>query len=410
LSRNRLPAIDGLRAVAALWVVLFHITALSHAQFPRVPGLDLFMRSGSTGVSLFLVLSGFCLFLPFAGGRAARFRSGEFFRRRFFRLAPAYYASLVLSLALAAIVAAPLGFPQLSFTDGLWQFGVHLAFLHSLFPDSFYALNGAYWSLGLEWQLYLTLPLIVLGVIRIGVARTVAIVFACNVAYRLGLGWAVDHSLLVDSGPLASFVLPNQLFGRWAEFGFGIIAAELYASGRLARFTRYQPAMIAAMLLLIPVAVSSTKFDVSHMVYGALFFVLVCTVLIPGNIVWRAMSWRPLVAIGTMSYSLYLIHQPIIQSVSGWFAVYQPSASPTVVFLWLLALLPAMLLVAWAFFMLVERRTLSSSTPSLSMPAFGRLLARLRLALQPSAQDVEARAATMLPATAPVVSGQESSS
>ena len=81
-SSERLPGVDGLRAVAALWVVLFNMAAFSHAQFPQVPGLDLFLRSGSTGVSLFLVLSGFCLYLPFAGGRAARFKVGEFFRRR----------------------------------------------------------------------------------------------------------------------------------------------------------------------------------------------------------------------------------------------------------------------------------------------------------------------------------------
>src|SRR5258708_29944634 len=101
VRRKRLPGVDGLRAIAAMWVVLFHMTAFSGAQFHNIPGLDLFLRSGSTGVSLFLVLSGFCLFLPFAGGRLHRFKAGEFFRRRCKRLMPAYYVALVLALALA---------------------------------------------------------------------------------------------------------------------------------------------------------------------------------------------------------------------------------------------------------------------------------------------------------------------
>ena len=79
-GRSRLAAVDGLRAFAALWVVLFHIRAFSGGRLP--PGLDTFARSGSTGVSLFLVLSGFCLFLPYSGGRSHRFQSRSFFRRR----------------------------------------------------------------------------------------------------------------------------------------------------------------------------------------------------------------------------------------------------------------------------------------------------------------------------------------
>src|ERR1700681_3962702 len=76
---SRLPGVDGLRAIAAMWVVFFHITAFSHARFGHhFPGLDLFLRSGSTGVSLFLVLSGFCLYIPFAGGRQHRFHVREF--------------------------------------------------------------------------------------------------------------------------------------------------------------------------------------------------------------------------------------------------------------------------------------------------------------------------------------------
>ena len=85
-STSRLAGIDGLRAVAAIWVVLFHMWAFSGGSL--WPGFDFVARSGSTGVSLFLVLSGLCLYLPYAGGRHDRFNSRDFFRRRvrrFFR-------------------------------------------------------------------------------------------------------------------------------------------------------------------------------------------------------------------------------------------------------------------------------------------------------------------------------------
>ena len=59
-TASRLAGVDGLRAAAAFWVVLFHIRVFSGVHLPFQP-LDFFVRSGSTGVSLFLVLSGFCL-------------------------------------------------------------------------------------------------------------------------------------------------------------------------------------------------------------------------------------------------------------------------------------------------------------------------------------------------------------
>jgi peptidoglycan/LPS O-acetylase OafA/YrhL len=387
-TSNRLPAVDGLRAVAALWVVLFHISALSHATFPQVPGIDLFMRSGSTGVSLFLVLSGFCLFLPFAGGRIARFKVGEFFRRRFRRLAPAYYTSLVISLVLAIITAIPLGFPQLTLETGLWQLATHVTLTHSLFPQTFYALNGAYWSLGLEWQLYLALPLLVLGVRRFGLMPTLIFAIACNVVYRLCLGLAIDRGLLTAGSPLADVVLPNQLFGRWAEFALGMLAADLYASGRLLHLQRRVPVMMGAIVVLIPLSFMASRLELSHVLYGALFFTLLCVVLMSNNVVSRVLAWRPLVAIGTLSYSLYLVHQPVIQGVVAWFEVYQPSASPTAVFLWLLMLVPGILFLAWLLFITVERRTMGPNAAAALVPRWNlRLpsLGALARARQPTA-------------------------
>ena len=381
-NSNRLPAVDGLRAVAALWVVLFHVTAFSHARFPEVPGIDLFLKSGSTGVSLFLVLSGFCLYLPFAAGRATRFKTAPFFKRRFRRLAPAYYTSLLLSLLLTLVSSAPLGLPQLSMQDIAWQVTTHAALIHSLFPDTFYALNGAYWSLGLEWQLYLGLPLLIVGVRRLGLARTVAGAIAANVVYRLSLGLGISQGWVTAGGALAEYVLPNQLFGRWAEFALGMVAAELYASKRLDHAGRYLPLMLAGMIALVPLALAVAQFEVSHIVYGLMFFTLLCVVLVSNNMVARVLSCRPLVLVGTMSYSLYLVHQPVIQSVAAWFEAFHPSASSReVFFILLLLVVPAILLVAWLLFMVVERRTLGPSAANTLTPSFRPSLPRAMLAL-----------------------------
>ena len=103
---------DGLRAFAALWVVSFHMRAFSGGRLPR--GLDTFVRSGSTGVSLFLVLSGFCLYVPYSGGRSDRFKAKSFLKRRWWRLVPAYYASLALVVVAIAITA---GGPSSAYPD-----------------------------------------------------------------------------------------------------------------------------------------------------------------------------------------------------------------------------------------------------------------------------------------------------
>ncbi|MGI9146785.1 MAG: acyltransferase family protein [Chloroflexota bacterium] len=374
-SNTRLPGVDGLRAVAALWVVLFHMAAFSSVQFPDIPGLDLFLKSGSTGVSLFLVLSGFCLFLPFAGGRIARFKVGEFFRRRCKRLLPAYYVALLLALTLSLASADWLGQPRLTLAEGVWQIATHLTLVHTLFPDTFYSLNGAFWSLGLEWQLYLALPVLVLITRRFGLSHALAVAVAINVVYRLGLGVAVGSGYLDSQGLLAISVLPNQLPGRWAEFAFGMLAADLYASGRLERWARFVPGMLIAIVALVPLSFLAERFELSHIVYGALFFTLLSVVVTSNNPVARALAWRPLVALGTMSYSLYLVHQPVIQIAAHLLQVYRPDMSPTSVFMALLLIFPIILLLAWTLFQTVERRTMGGS----SQAATSRLIPRFRI-------------------------------
>lgn len=356
-AESRLPGVDGLRAIAALWVVFFHIEAFSHARFAHVPGLNLFLRSGSTGVSLFLVLSGFCLYIPFAGGRTDRFRTGQFLVRRCRRLLPAYYTSLAFVLALNIGAGVWLGFAALSPTEAAKQVVAHALLIHPLFPTTFYTLNGAYWSLGLEWQLYLTLPLLVWGIRKFGIRRTVSAAVMCNVVYGIALGLVVHDGMIPQNSALATVVLPNQLPGRWAEFAFGMVAAELYATGQI---RRWAPRAWWVIPVLAPVSVLISGWPLSHIVYGAMFACVLSLVLASDNMLSKVARWKPLVIIGTMSYSLYLVHQPIVQALAYVLATHAHiSAQQT--FVVIVGLLPLILFVAWILFYTVERHTLTSS-------------------------------------------------
>jgi peptidoglycan/LPS O-acetylase OafA/YrhL len=351
---SRLAGVDGLRAVAALWVVLFHIRVFSGARLPLQP-VDFFARSGSTGVSLFLVISGFCLYLPFAGGKASRFRTGAFLIRRARRLLPAYYVSIALALALDLGGGPRLGFPSYTPGNVAWQLISHLTMLHTFFATTFYALNGAYWSLGLEWQLYLALPLLIIGARKFGLVPTLAAAVLVNVAYRLGLAWAAAHGWL-PAGTVQTVVLPNLLPGRWAEFVFGMVTAELLSRGWLERLPRFAAYLWAPMLA---VAVATDSLAVSHISFGLLFALLLVAVLAHGNPVHRIFAWRPLVVLGIMSYSIYLVHQPLIQA-GAYVLRSDLGLSPTRAFAGLVILLPVVIAVAWALFVLVERYTLTS--------------------------------------------------
>ena len=379
-ATNRLAGIDGLRGFAAVWVMLFHIYAVSQAHFLHIPGVDAFFRKGYTGVSLFLVLSGFCLYVPFAGGRTEKFKTGEFFRRRARRLVPTYYAALLFAVVLSILGASWLGFEAVGPAQLAWQVLTHLTFTQTLFPSTYFGLNPSLWSLALEWHLYIGLPLLILGVRRFGLAYTVAAVFLWNVIYGVGLAVASRAGLIPAHSMAAVTLLPNQLFGRWAEFALGMVAAELYVSGRLSKWTRplkwwmlviiavVSAAIVKAGVLRVPVVMvkgllfgaAVANLNLNPIMLGTIYFVLVSLVLARNNAISRLFSWSPLVKIGTMSYSLYLTHEPLVRALGYLVRRYTPQQRFTL----LIGAVPLIFGVAWCLFMLVERYSLRPAQPN----------------------------------------------
>lgn len=164
--KNQLPVLDGLRAIACLGVLIYHLNVISAGigvwgpvyNIHDIVGTLTFIsqalgNSGHSGIYLFFVLSGFLLFLPYA--KSLLFDSPwpslrRFYLRRIFRIVPAYYATVFL----VALFLHP-AFLHASHWHDLWLL---LTFRMGLSLSG--QLNGVFWTLAIEFQFYLLLPIL----------------------------------------------------------------------------------------------------------------------------------------------------------------------------------------------------------------------------------------------------------
>ncbi|HNV13582.1 MAG TPA: acyltransferase [Dermatophilaceae bacterium] len=318
-ATRRYAYIDALRGFAALWVFVLHVHGywLDDVRPPKLSADGLLVRLigfGGAGVDLFIVLSGFCLTLPLtqAGTTAlARIDVRGFFRRRAFRLLPAYYAALAVVVAIELIPAVrPALVPRdLTGVDVL----THLTLTFPLWQSTLAAVNGSLWSIPLEATLYLGFPLLVWLAGRRGI-RAVLVMTVAVAAL-----WAVIIGSL--SWPLPGGWLPQPdkyLPARWLEFAMGMYAATAVRGIPHPRATTHA---VWACALGLPAGLYGYAAGtdlVRTLGFGALGAgLLILLQRVPerhfgaGPLAW-------LTGLGTISYSFYLLHQPVILLLSGW--------------------------------------------------------------------------------------------
>ena len=160
LQGTRLRSIDALRGIAAIGVVLYHSVPRPANGTPTSllnwPGYVVQYGSsvGYIGVFLFFVISGFCIHLQWARARAAgqqaEIRFGAFWKRRIRRLYPPYLIALAFYLLLPALIN---GVNLNHFLA--YDVVMHVLMLHNLDPRTCYSINGVFWTLAIEEQLYL---------------------------------------------------------------------------------------------------------------------------------------------------------------------------------------------------------------------------------------------------------------
>lgn len=300
-----LPALDGLRGVAVLAVLVYH------AGFAWAVG-------GYLGVSTFFTLSGYLItaLLLEEWRRHGRIDLKRFWIRRLRRLLPASLLALGLIVVLAATVAHP------SQLDGLradlvaaltdvanWRF---------VLADESYAdvLTGPslvlhFWSLAIEEQFYLLFPLLAVGLLAITrgsrprVASVMAVLVGASLALAVFAGWS-DDRVYFGTDTRASELLVGALLAVLLH------RVEMPRRARTGVVWLGVPAL-ASMVLLMATTEQSRSWLYSGGLtgYALLSSLVILAAIQPRGPARALLAWAPLVGMGRISYGLYLYHWPV---------------------------------------------------------------------------------------------------
>ena len=365
-SSTYLRELESLRGLAVLLVYAYHLDLAVMARLFVPSGSDIslaasYVRGGYTGVSLFFVISGFLLGGQFLseieGGHAVSRRA--YAARRALRILPLYYAAVVAAALIAARQPADLlhGLPYLVFLNAWQRFALPLE-----------PFSAVWWSLATEVQFYLLLPAIAWSLRKRQRRLGAVVLLAYGVAYAAFLAGLARPSQL-----RSQVFLSHSLFGMAPLFLFGALAAWLHrhAGARLAGITwlRRGPAdlaLIAALCglgiilrwsLTIGVLRDSPPFAAWHLPEGLIWMSVLLMLLIAPLRLKPLLSNRVLAGLGVISYSIYMVHVPLIATAFIILRGTQPVLVGWSVRTGALAVaLSALCLaVSWASYRLIER-------------------------------------------------------
>lgn len=363
-DRKRLRGIDALRGAAALGVVLYHAVEQGQKVLPSnilqypVRAVQFASSFGYIGVFLFFVISGFCIHLQWArdqaAGRDPEIQFTSFWKRRIRRLYPPYLIALLLFFLITAVTVG-ISLSQFFFYD----LGMHLLMLHNLDPKTCYTINGVFWTLAIEEQLYLAYFLLLFIRVRWGWGVTLAV---CLLAR---LGWmGFSHVVWLKTG--LGVPVPEAAASHWFTWALGAIGVEvMFGLVKLRGWSR--DLRLATVLIVAAAAISSylpsiyeykllhnPSWFLIHPLWGLGFFIVVNRMVLAEDSWLRQATLPSLVSffstLGIFSYSIYLTHELVIMQSWRW-------TNPA----WLqlvnvvIVIIPATIIFAWAYFWWCEK-------------------------------------------------------
>jgi len=331
-----------------MFVVLHHMWLSVWPAFPRNTGPWWvgWLLYGHLAVAVFIIVSGFSLALaPMRAGGQLNGGTRRFLRRRAWRILPPYWVALIIS----TIITAGLLQSNLGAATVAKGFVVHGLLLQDVIGS--FAPNGAFWSIAVEWQIYFVFPLILwFGLttsIRTAVISTVALVL-------------IGHALAGLGAPLNKIdhLTPQFL----ALFALGVLAASATRADRATMLHRPLAVVAAVTLggLVVAALVEGSVWIVNQyfwvdLVFGVGIACLIAIMYLGGGArARRLFSSRPARKLGLFSYSIYLVHGPLVALLD--LDVLRPMhLAPLATFGILLAVgLPVILVLCYGFHLVFE--------------------------------------------------------
>jgi peptidoglycan/LPS O-acetylase OafA/YrhL len=300
----QLPSLTPLRGLAALWVVLFHYTALYFPNLDITNSYTHLIGKGYLAVDLFFLLSGFVMTHVYhkAFSEGARRHYRDFLVARIARLYPLH----VLVLCLFVIVAlcarifvymktgAPLGIPftgPRSFT----AFIANLLMLHGIAAGEL-SWNYPAWSISVEFMAYLAFPFVLPLIWRARSTLQLAL-FPLLAAALVVFAYLADGDFNQWDGPIV-------LLRCLPEFTLGTLLYCAYRRGTFAAFLARDDVAVALVLVLIV----ALHFAIPDLLIVPLFAALILAAVANDATFARVLNVAPLIWLGDISYSLYLLH------------------------------------------------------------------------------------------------------
>jgi len=350
-----LPFVDGLRWIAIMWVILYHLngqlmkkTQLLFHEDPHQSLASWISTPGNYGVQLFFVISGFILSLPFAKairGQTPPVALKAYYLRRLTRIEPPYIISLI---GLWIALGIDKGF---DYAQSLWPELLYgLFYLSSLITGELNPINCVIWSLEIEVQFYLVAPLFMYS-------------FCLNPILRKMLWIAVMVLIGLCDYPLW---LERTLIAHLPYFLIGFLLTDLYLSQPKAQSTAassWIALLLAGSCMIFLIIISHYHWWVD-ILRPWIYFIFIIAAF---HARWlkSCLESLPITAIGGMCYSLYLLHFPLIAVFSRIWIDTGTWLHYTAYFIFQFCLtMPGVLVLSTLFYKIVERPCMDPDWPN----------------------------------------------
>jgi len=317
--KNHIPALDGLRAIAIIWVMLHNGTLDKLISLQTIPekAITLIMNTGWMGVQMFFVLSGFLITGILLDAKKNNHNNiyKQFYMRRVLRIFPIYYVFLILAFIAAVSLQNTPSWLNLAYDHKWWYIFYTINWIQAFEKVGF----SHFWSLAVEEQFYIFWPVIIISLSAFRLYATCLLLITLSITFRLAL------------------TIYDLKFAESAAYVFTLSRLDALAIGSLLAITLRDESMfiktrksmfyimiISIIYILLTLASThsfdpvSTSWTVLNQTMAALLFVSLIyysldinSTLKYSRIHIRILSLNWMRSIGKYSYAMYIFHLPV---------------------------------------------------------------------------------------------------